>query len=110
MPDVSILLPEGTPWERTVEHGDTRQWEVRGRVEIADGAKEFLDAGAVALEAEKWIPVPHKDQLHRHFMKNKDGKSWELDLTLVNDNAPSAYQLRLALKVVSADKKKLAKM
>jgi putative intracellular protease/amidase len=110
MPDVSILLPEGTPWERTVEHGDNRQWEVRGRVEIANSAKDFLDNGAVAIKEEKWIPLPGKDQLHRHFIKSKDGVSWELDLTLANDNAPSAYQLRLAVKVASAEKKKLAKM
>lgn len=110
MPDVSILLPEGTPWERTMEHGDTRQWEVRGRVEIANSAKEFLDAGTVALEAEKWIPAPAKDQLRRRFIKNKEGKFWELDLALANDNAPSAYQLRLALKAIPVDKKKLAKM
>jgi putative intracellular protease/amidase len=110
MPDVSTLLPEGTPWERTSEHGDNKQWEVRGRVEIANSTKDFLDAGVVAIKAENWIPVPDKNQLHRHFIKSKNGMSWELDLTLANDNAPSAYQLRLAIKAVSADKKKLAKI
>ncbi|MFZ6748030.1 DJ-1/PfpI family protein [Undibacterium sp. Ren11W] len=110
MPDVSILLPEGTPWERTVERGDTRQWEVRGRVEIANSAKDFLDASGMAIKTEKWTPVSDKDQSHRHFIKNKDGISWELDLSLANDNAPSAYQLRLVVKVASADKKKLARM
>ncbi|MET3107644.1 putative intracellular protease/amidase [Oxalobacteraceae bacterium GrIS 2.11] len=110
MPDVSILLPAGTSWERTVDHGDNRQWEVSGLVEIANSAKEFLDAGALAIKAEKWIPIPDKDQLHRHFIKNKDGLVWKLDLILAQDNAPGAYQLRLAVKAVSADRKKLAKM
>jgi putative intracellular protease/amidase len=98
MPEVSSILPSGAVWERQVERGDQKEWEVRGHMEITGSAKEFLDASAEKFKAQAWVPVKDKEPRRRSFTSNKDGHAWQLTLALADAGAPSAYQLTLALR------------
>lgn len=98
MPDVGTLLPEGAVWERQVERGDMKQWEMNGKMEINISAAQFLDNGVAKLKADDWKMQAGKNALQRSFTKSKDGHTWQLVLTLANEGAPSAYRLSMALK------------
>jgi putative intracellular protease/amidase len=98
MPDVAVLLPEGASWERLVERGDMKQWEMNGQMEISISAAEFLDNGVAKLKADDWKVQTGKNALQRSFTKTKDGRTWQLVLSLANERAPSVYHLSMKLK------------
>lgn len=105
IPDVGTFLPAGVLWERLVDHGDTKQWQVRGHLEIAISAQEFLDASVNKIKGAEWMPLHDDSAMRRSFVKSKDGQSWQFTLTLANEAEPAAYQLTMEVKQVMADKK-----
>ncbi|HAT33540.1 MAG TPA: hypothetical protein DCW29_22660 [Janthinobacterium sp.] len=95
---VGPLLPAKASWERLVERGDTRQWEVRGCIGMEMGGVAFLDAGAIKLEADAWKAEAGAGKLRRTFNKTVDGQPWRLVLTLSGAAEPASYPLSMTLK------------
>jgi putative intracellular protease/amidase len=101
IPDLAKILPPGITWERTADRGDNQQWEVSGRIEITSSTQVFLTDSSARIAADAWVELKDGNALQRSFVKTKDGKSWQLTLTLASAGVPAAYQLLLAVKQVS---------
>lgn len=101
MPDLATFLPQGVTWERTVDRGDNRHWEVRGHLELSTSAQTFLDDGAAKIGGDVWTQLHDSNKMRRSFAMSKNGKSWQLDMELANEAQPSNYQLQLDIKQVT---------
>jgi putative intracellular protease/amidase len=87
MPDI---LPLDVSWEKLADHGDTNQWEVRGRLGTSMPAEDFLDDCAKRLTQQKWT-LSEKAIGRRTFERTEDGTTWIYRIVIARDTAPSTY-------------------
>ncbi len=104
IPDVASLLPVGASWKRVADRGDTKRWAISGHLQIVGGADEFLDASAITIQNEAWIPRRDKGGARRSFARTHEGRLWQFDLTLAHEPEPSTYLMTLAVKWIAAGK------
>lgn len=86
LPD--IRLPDGATWDRQVSRGDTRQWEVSGRLGVAMSADAFLDEATRQIVAGGWTLRTVRGQAagQRTFARTDEaGRSWETTMTAAPD-------------------------
>jgi putative intracellular protease/amidase len=97
LPD--IRLPADASWETVVSHGDTRQWETVGRLEIAMSADSFLDYATEQITASGWIL---REKLHgsRTFARTEEGgQSWVTTLTSMPDGNTTALKETMTIRL-----------
>jgi putative intracellular protease/amidase len=91
--------PEGAPWEKLVNRGDTRQWEVRGRHTTTLSPEEIVAPWVKQIVEQGWtagsVVARHpssaaRDKVKRSFTKvDRDGRAWAMTLIAEKGNAPS---------------------
>lgn len=106
MPDLSTILPAGTPWERQFESGDKKKWEIRGNLELAQSSQAFLDASAATINTESWTTLPGPSKSSRRFTRNKDGHVWLLTLALAAEATHDHYRLTYTVAQIPPGKAK----
>ncbi|HET7786546.1 MAG TPA: DJ-1/PfpI family protein [Myxococcales bacterium] len=90
LPDVR--LPEGVSWQKLASHGDTRRWEVQGRLRAQLTVEELLDLSARQIAAKGWS-LRHAKKGKRVFVKrDRDGRSWRTTLTADIDDPASLLE------------------
>ncbi|HEX3110511.1 MAG TPA: DJ-1/PfpI family protein, partial [Thermoanaerobaculia bacterium] len=83
MPDI---LPLDVSWEKLADHGDTRQWEVRGRLGTSMPPEDFLNDCAKRLAQQNWtLRATAKGQ--RTFARTEDGTTWIYTIVLASDTS-----------------------
>ena len=97
MPD--IHLPDNAGWEKLVDHGDTRQWEMSGRLRVAMSSGAFLDYAVKQIVAGGWT-LRESGSGSRTFAKaDETGKEW---ITTLESKPDGADGLRETMRVRAA--------
>jgi putative intracellular protease/amidase len=94
MPDVH--LPDGAQWEKLSSNGDTRQWEVRGRLIVARDLDELLDDASKQLVAKGWTERERANGKRAWAKTDRDGE-WLASISSVVE-APSTYLETLSIR------------
>lgn len=89
LPDVR--LPEGTSWEKLMNRGDTRRWEVRGRLKVAMTPDEFLDLSARQITAGGWTLIQSAKARRTFEKKDHSGRRWRTTLSTSRGDAATGF-------------------
>ena len=94
MPDI---LPLDVSWEKLADHGDTHQWEVRGRLGTSKPAEEFLDDCAKRIAQQHWT-LRERTPGRRTFARSEDGTIWIYTIVIAGDPDPSTYLQTMTIR------------
>ena len=89
LPDVH--LPDDAVWEKLGSHGDTKQWEMHGRLKVSMTLEDFLDYSTKQIVADGWKLQASKKGSRSFAKKDRDGTSWVTTITSAPDTVPSTY-------------------
>ena len=98
MPD--IKLPSDAKWEMLVSHGDARQWEMSGRLEMAVSADGFLDYATKQITAKGWT-LRDSGTGTRTFVRTEDGEDWVTTLISRRDGDGPALREAMTIRAVA---------
>jgi putative intracellular protease/amidase len=104
MPDV---LPLDVSWEKLADHGDTRQWEVRGRLGTSQPVEEFLNDCAKRVTQQNW-KLRESTVGRRAFERTDDGTMWIYSIVVTGDGEPSSYLQTMTIREATARKSRAA--
>jgi putative intracellular protease/amidase len=100
MPDV---LPLDVSWEKLADHGDTRQWEVRGRLGTSKPVEEFLNDCAKRVTQQNWS-LRESTEGRRTFERTEDGTTWIYSIVIASGTEPSTYLQTMTIREATARK------
>jgi putative intracellular protease/amidase len=100
LPDVK--LPDDARWEKISSHGDTSQWEVRGRLRTALPADGIFDLCAKQLTAKGWTVTGRTNSKLTLVRKDRAGQPWEASFATSAGAEPATFMEVLAIRKVAA--------
>jgi putative intracellular protease/amidase len=89
LPDVR--LPDGVSWRKLVNRGDTRSWEVQGRVKAQMAPEELLELSAKQISAKGWAQRAAAKGKRTFVKTDADGRTWQTTLTLADTGDASGF-------------------
>lgn len=99
IPDVH--LPDDASWETLSSHGDTRRWELSGRLTIAMSSGGFLDYATKQITEKGWT-LKEKTADSRTFAKVADGGgTWVATVTSRRDGDAAALHETMTIRLAS---------
>ncbi|HEY6912127.1 MAG TPA: DJ-1/PfpI family protein [Myxococcales bacterium] len=100
LPDVR--LPDGVSWRKLVNRGDTRSWEVQGRLKAQMAPEELLEMSARQISAKGWAPRGAAKGKRIFVKTDGGGRAWRTTLTLADTGDSSGFLETMRIERIPA--------